>query len=150
MKAKVLVLQGLMAFVALFHVGVGLGLNLPIPGFVDTMATMYGAKVESWSPQFLYILHPLGAFMLALGVLAIVTALRPSQYRPVVWVFAGLFVLRAVHRLVFGQTAVEVFGIPASRNMGNMVFFFALAACLIIADQIAHRSVASESQPSRA
>jgi hypothetical protein len=59
----------------------------------------------------------------------------------VIYVFAGLFTIRAVHRLLLGATTTEVFGIAPGRNLGNMAFFFALAAALIIADVWAHRVV---------
>jgi len=133
MKPNIRVLQALMWFVCAFHVVVGAGLNVA-PGFVDTMAKLYGAKVDEWSPQFLYIMYPLGAFMLALGVVAALCAREPARYRPVVYVFAGLFTIRALHRLFLGQTATAVFGISTGRNMANMTFFFALAATLVAVD----------------
>jgi hypothetical protein len=103
-------------FVSIFHLGVGLALNLA-PGLVDTIAAMYGAKVAGWSPQFLYILYPLGAFMLALGVVAALAACDPARFRPVVYVFAGLFIIRSLHRLFMGETSTEVFGIEPGRNL---------------------------------
>jgi hypothetical protein len=148
MKSRVLVLQLLMWIVAGFHIVTGLGLNLS-RGFVETMATFYGANVEEWSPQFLYILYPLGAFMLALGAMAVLPALWPGKYRPIVWIFAGLFAIRATHRLVLGEISEGVFGIDHQRTMVNMAFFYGLAACLIVADQLAHRGAAAETSVSR-
>ena len=142
MKTSVRILQALMWFVCAFHVGVGLALNLA-PGSVDVIAKLYGAKVDQWSPQFLYMMYPLGAFMLALGVVAALTARDPVRFRPVIYIFAGLFTIRALHRVFLGSTTTEVFGISPDRVMGNMVFFFALAGVLIIADLAANRATGS-------
>jgi hypothetical protein len=122
-----------MAMVAAFHLVVGIGLNVS-PRFAPVMADLYGAHVEQWSPQFLYILRPLGAFMLALGLIAAATVRYPREMRPVVYALAVLFVIRALHRLLDGPTITEVFGISSGRNLGNMVFFFGLAAALVLTD----------------
>ena len=53
-------------FIAAFHLFVGLSVNLSMP-FTQAIAAGYGAQVD-WTPQFTYILHPLGAFMIVLGL----------------------------------------------------------------------------------
>ncbi len=139
MNGRENVLRVLMVMVAAFHLVVGIGLNVS-PQFVPVMADLYGANVDQWSPQFMYITRPLGAFMLTLGLIAAATAWRPRELRPVVYAFAVLFVIRALHRLLDGSTITEVFGISSGRNLGNMVFFFGLAAALILVDQWARRA----------
>ncbi len=131
-------LRIVMWMVCVFHVVMGIGLNLSTD-FVDSAAQMYGAEVAQWSPQFLYILRPLGVFMAALGCLAAIAALKPLQHRGTIYVFAGIFIARALQRAFLGVEVSETFGIAASRNAGNMIFFFALAAVLIVLDQLAHR-----------
>jgi hypothetical protein len=131
-------LRVMLVMVAVFHLVVGVGLNV-VSGFVPIMANLYGAHVAQWSPQFLYIMRPLGAFMLVLGLIAAAAAWRPRELRPVVYACALLFTIRALHRLIDGSTITDVFGIPASRNAGNMVFFFGLAAVLVLADLWAQR-----------
>ena len=133
----------MMWMVCAFHVLTGAGLNLS-SDFVNTAANWYGAEVTQWSPQFRYILRPLGVFMVALGVLAAVAALKPLQNRTTIYVFAGIFIVRALHRLVWGQEISDIFGIASSRNVSNMIFFFALAAVLIVLDQLAHRACVNE------
>ncbi len=132
-------LQIVMWMVCAFHITVGVGVNFSA-AFIDSMATLYGAEVAEWSPQFLYMLRPLGVFMAALGCLAAVAALKPLQHRITIYVFAGIFIVRALQRVVFGEEISEIFGIAAGRNVGNMVFFFGLAAVLIVLDQLAHRA----------
>jgi hypothetical protein len=136
-------LQLTMGIVCAFHLFTGLGVNVS-PAFVDAAARMYGADPQGWSPEFLHILKPLGAFMMALGAAAAVTAMNPDRYRAIVYIFAGLFAVRALHRIIFSQEITEAFGIPSGRNMGNMAFFFGLAAVLVVLDQLAHRGRRSE------
>ena len=60
--------------------------------------------------------------------------------------FADLLVANAVIvELKAVKEISDVFGIASSRNMGNMVFFFGLAAVVIVLDQLAHRAPESNS-----
>lgn len=123
-------LQLLLWFVCAFHVLVGLSVNIPLVP-LDLIAGYYGARVE-WTPQFVYILKPLGAFMLVLGGLAAAAALRPVHYEAVVYGFVVLFAIRALQRLVFREELSSAFGISEARNLGAAVFFFGLAAVLLV------------------
>ena len=133
-----LALQVTLWTVCAFHVLMGAGLNLSSQ-FVDTAANLYGAEAKQWNPQFLYILRPLGVFMLALGVFAGAAAINPSGHRLTIYVFAGIFIIRALQRVAFGGQISELYGIDSSRNVTNMFFFFALAAVLVVLDQLSHR-----------
>ena len=130
-------LQLLMWFICAFHILVGLSLNMPlIP--LDVIARYYGASV-AWTPQFVYILKPLGAFMCILGGLAAAAALKPLYHKAIVYGFVALFALRALQRLVFQQELQAAFSIPTSRNFGSMVLFFALAAVLFVVCRAAEK-----------
>jgi hypothetical protein len=121
-------LKAYLWFVAVFHLFVGLAVNFS-PELTQAIAASYGARVD-WTPQFVYILKPLGAFMIALGMLAGVAARDPIRYSAAVLVFVGLFVLRALHRVIFGDLATEAFGIDAGRNTTNLIIMLAQAALL--------------------
>lgn len=136
--SKMKVLQAYLWFICAFHIVIGAGLNL-FPGMASVMAEVYGAEIES-SAQFDYILKPLGAFMFVMGLLAAAAALKPVQYRAVIYGFAALFAIRALQRLVFAQEIMDTFTISASRNMANMVFFFAMAIALIVLERLVNRS----------
>ena len=86
-----MLLKCLMWLVCAFHVLVGAGLNLA-PGVSHFMANVYGAQVN-WTPEFSYMLKPLGAFMFALGLLAAAAAMNPTKYRVVLYAFAVLFLM---------------------------------------------------------
>ncbi|MEP6732219.1 MAG: hypothetical protein ABJE10_16355 [bacterium] len=124
------VLKAYLWFIAVFHLFVGLAVNLS-PGFTRMIAASYGATVD-WTPQFTYILHPLGAFMIMLGFLAAVAARDPERYDAVIFGFIGLFLIRALHRLVFADVLSSAFGISSSHNMANMVFMAAQALLLFL------------------
>ena len=113
------VLKVYLWFIAIYHLFVGLAVNLS-DHFTKVIAATYGATVD-WTPQFTYILHPLGAFMIVLGFLAAVAARDPERYDAVIFGFIGLFLIRALHRVVFGAALMSAFGISSSRNTLNMV-----------------------------
>jgi hypothetical protein len=92
-----------------------------------------------WTPAFLYILKPLGAFMLVLGVLAAVAALKPLENVAIVYGFMLLFLVRAFQRLIHQDELLDVFGITAKHNFGNMVFFTAMAVGLFLLLRAARR-----------
>jgi len=123
-------LKAYLWFIAVFHLFVGLSVNLSA-GFTRSIAAMYGAQVD-WTPQFTYILHPLGAFMIVLGVLAAVAARDPERYEAVVLGFVLLFAIRALHRLVFGDVITSAFAIPSSRNMIAMIVFVVQSVVLLL------------------
>lgn len=124
------VLKAYLWFIALFHVFVGLAVNMS-QNVTQMVASGYGAQVD-WTPQFWYILHPLGAFMIILGVLAGAAAREPERYEAVILGFVLLFTIRAIHRVVFGATLTSAFGIPGSRNTVNMIVFFGQAILLFV------------------
>ena len=130
-------LQLLMWGICAFHILVGMSLNVPlIP--LDVIARYYGATVD-WTPQFVYILKPLGAFMFVLGGLAAAAALKPLYHKAIVYGFVALFALRALQRLIFQQELQTAFSISSSRNLGSMVLFFALAAVLFVVCRAAEK-----------
>ena len=136
-------LKILMWCVCAFHLAVGAGVNLSSEDFPKTVAQYYGADKIAWTPQFVYLLKPIGAFMLALGVIAAAAAMRPLDYRPAIYAFVMLFVIRAVQRLVYADVLLEDFGIPQARNVSNMVFFFGLAAALVVCERMATKKRAA-------
>ncbi len=121
-------LKAYLWFIAVFHLFIGLAVNLS-DSFTKMIAAGYGATVD-WTPQFTYILHPLGAFMIVLGFLAAVAARDPERYDAVIFGFIGLFLIRSLHRIVFGSVITSAFGIPSSRNTANMVIMAAQAILL--------------------
>lgn len=124
------ILKAYLWFIAAFHLFVGIAVNVSLP-LTRAIADGYGATVD-WTPQFVYILRPLGAFMIILGVLAAAAAREPMRYSSVVLGFVALFTIRALHRVIFGDVLATEFGISPSRNMVNMAIFFGQALLLFL------------------
>jgi hypothetical protein len=124
------VLKAYLWFIALFHLVVGIAVNVS-PGMTRSIAAGYGATVD-WTPQFVYILHPLGAFMIALGLMAVAAARDPHRYEWVVLGFVALFAIRALHRILFADVLSSAFSIAPSRNTINMVVFVVQAILLFM------------------
>jgi len=124
------VLQALLGFVCAAHVVIGLGVNLA-PGFPPIVAGLYGATVD-WTPQFTYILKPLGAFMLTVGLLAGIAATDPARHTAIVYAVAVLFVIRSAQRVFFAGETLRAFGITLARDAAVASFFLALAVTLVL------------------
>lgn len=124
------ILKGYLWFIAAFHLLVGISVNVSLP-MTQAIARGYGATVD-WTPQFVYILHPLGAFMIALGVMAAAAARDPRRYPAVIGGFVALFAIRALHRVVHADVLQSAFGIEPGRNMANMAVFAVQAVLLFV------------------
>jgi len=127
---SMMILKVLLWLICAAHISLGVGLNVSNE-FVRLVADIYGAQVE-WTPQFIYILKPLGAFMFVLGVLAAMAARNPLGHRVIVNGFVLLFVIRACQRLVYQSEIHDTFAIAVGRNLVAMIFFFALGALLFV------------------
>ena len=88
--------------------------------------------VRDWTPQFTYILKPLGAFMLTVGLLAGIAAADPVRHAAVVYAVAVLFVIRSAQRVVFADETLRAFGITLARDVAVASFFLALALALVV------------------
>ena len=133
-----LALQVLLWGICAFNVIIGIGLNVS-PEFPQIVAGYYGAEV-SWTPAFMYIIKPLGVFMITVGILAGVAARNPLEHSAIIYSIAILFLLRGLQRLVFLDEIATAVNIEAARNIGNAIFFFALAIFLVGLYRFAARS----------
>ena len=131
--------------VCAFHVLVGLSLNVDLGLKEWVGSTLYNAQVDWSDGQFAYIMKPLGAFMIALGVMAAMAARDPLGNRPIIIGFAVLFTMRGLQRLLFMNEIESVFAIPSSRSLLQMVVMLSLALALVLLLRAA--SAGSSSRP---
>ena len=136
-------LQVLLWFVCAFHLIVGLGLNLS-SGFPQIMAGYYGATVN-WTPELLYILKPVGAFMIAIGIMAAAAARDPLGHRSIVFGLVALFVIRGLQRIAFAEEIGNAVGIESTRNIINAVVFLLLGGVLFFLYNAASKRASSTS-----
>lgn len=118
--------------VCAFHVLVGLSLNVDLGLREWVGGTLYNARVDWTDGQFVYILKPLGAFMIALGIMAAIAARDPLGNRAIVLGFAVLFTMRGLQRILFMDEITRVFAIPSGRSLLQMAIMWSLALALVL------------------
>ena len=123
-------LQAYLWFICAFQIVVGAGLNL-FPDFPKLMAELYGAEAQ-WTAQFSYILKPLGAFMLALGIMAAIAARNPLANGAVIYGFTALFAIRGLQRIVYQNEIQDVFSIAVERNLVAAAIFLFMEGILVM------------------
>lgn len=141
-------LKGLLWFVALSHLAVGVVI-MASPGFQQLMAEVYGAEV-TWTPELVYLLRPMGVFMVGLGLVGVVAALDPVRYRAVVFAFVVVLLLRVGQRVVHRDEIAQAFDLSAGRQMLNGSFFFLIALALLALTFAAGRGGPEEADPAPA
>lgn len=135
------ILKAIMWYVALYHIFVGLSVNLSMT-FTQLVADGYGATVD-WTPQFIYILKPLGAFMIVLGLFAAVAARDPLRHPEIVTGFCILFIIRALHRLIWFNDIERAFNVSFGRSMGAAAVMIAHAIVLYLVLRAVRRESAT-------
>ena len=135
-------LKGFMWFVAAYHLFVGLSLNLS-PAFTHLIARAYGATTVDWTPQLVYLAKILGAFMVALGILAALAAREPLRHPIVPLGFVILFALRALQRLIFLREIQAAFGQAPARLVTQFVVMAGLAVALFLVQRRAHAAAST-------
>lgn len=142
MKVNALaVLRFFLWFSCAFHLVVGIGLNVS-PAFPQLMAGYYGAEVE-FTPQFLYIVKPLGAFMIMVGLVVLAAARDPLNNAAIVYGLVALLAIRGLQRFIFQDAIVGDLAIESSRNVVNGIVFLSLAAVFAILFMLAKRQEAA-------
>jgi hypothetical protein len=132
MNSNVAWLSRFLWVVCAFHLLVGLSLNVDIGLREWVGSSLYNAQVDWSDGQFAYIMKPLGAFMIALGIMAAFAARNPLGNRPIIIGFAILFTMRGLQRLLYMREIESVFAIPSSRSLIQMVVMLALALGLVL------------------
>lgn len=137
-------LQAVLWFVCASHLAHGVALMFS-QTLQKQVALLYAAQVD-WTPQFIYILRALGAFMFALGVMGVGAALDPLRYRLVVYGFAVLLLIRVLQRIILQGDIRVAFAVPPTHLIAGSGFFLAFGIALVVLMEFARRSsVAPES-----
>jgi hypothetical protein len=123
-------LQALLGLASLSHLVIGGGIMVS-PEFQRAMASFYGAEVD-WTPQLVYILRPLGAFMFVLGLLLAAAALDPWRHRLIIYGLCGVLLLRVLQRVVLQQEIEKAFHISMGRDLTMAGLFLAEAVAILV------------------
>jgi hypothetical protein len=105
----------MLVWVGLGHLLTGLPLLLSGEGGMRIAQLMYGASFEP-HPQAVYLVRPLGVFLLAMGLLQLRAAMDPWRLRVVMDVTILIFVLRQIQRIFWAPAMFENFGLTPARH----------------------------------
>jgi hypothetical protein len=147
-RVPLLVLQALLAYAGLSHVVIGGGAMLSAD-FQRRLADLYGVTL-GLDPQAIYLARVLGAFMLVLGVMALVAVRDPARHRLVVYGLAGVLLLRDLQRLLHQEEIGRTFGVSPGWNFAVGAFFLVQAVAMVVLLQLVQNRTASpgtEAQP---
>lgn len=121
-------LQGLLAFIAVFHVAAGAGLMFS-RSFQQFAVAAYGADLP-WDAANIYFVRIIGSFAFAMGIMAAIAARDPLRHSAVVVGFTAFFVLRNVHRHLYSAELYAGFGVSPRVNELTTLFFGVQALAL--------------------
>jgi len=129
---KAAVLRAVLALVCISHLVLGaIGfVSVPEP-VAKAISAVYGATVTI-TPELQHVIRILGAFMLAIGVMAAFAFMNPQENRAIITGVAVLLLLRVAQRIFFASEIHEVFAVAYGRLWTQSLFFLALAAALLI------------------
>ena len=136
-------LKGLLWFIAVYQFLMGALLLMP-PQFAQLVVSWYGATVD-WTPQFTFILKPLGSYMLMTGLIAAATARADIPHPSITSSFAALFTINALYRILRFEYVRTTFGIASGHLVLQIVVLAGLAAALMLLSRSAVRTTASSS-----
>jgi membrane-associated HD superfamily phosphohydrolase len=123
-------LRILLAIVSISHLLLGLLAVVAPPETVARLvATFYGATLEV-TPAVQHVLRILGAYMMAIGVMAAFAFFNPAKQKGILAGIILLLVLRVAQRLIFASEIQQNFGVSAGHLWTQSAFFLALATAL--------------------
>jgi hypothetical protein len=121
-----------MAWICAGHVITGLAALLSDKRGIKLGSLLYGAKFEP-TPQFLYIIRPLGVYILALAYLQAMAVRDPWRYRAAIDATLAVFAARQVQRYFFSGHIQAIFGISGQQHLLRSLYFLLLSLVLLVA-----------------
>lgn len=130
-KSSYVLLRLVLLSVSIAHLIIGGIACIPGMPVVKLAEIFYKASV-TLNPQIEHIMQMFGAYMLLVGILAILASLDPVKNKAITHGIIILLVLRVFQRLAFAQRAWSVFHIPAGWYWAQTIFFFLIAIALFL------------------
>ncbi|MDP2629829.1 MAG: hypothetical protein Q8P56_00285 [Candidatus Uhrbacteria bacterium] len=124
------VFKALAWFVSIYHFVLGiLAILAPASVVVPIVNTIYGVN-PNIDAKFLYMVKFIGAYMIMFAVTAAILAYKPVEYRKLVWVLIGFFMIRILERLFFFGLLSEAFNVSFAQDLRVMIPIAILAIAL--------------------
>ncbi len=127
-----LLVRLIMAWICTGHVITGLAALISNKRELQIGTLLYGARFEP-TPQFRYIIRPLGVYILALAYLQAMAVRDPWRYRAVIDATLAVFAARQVQRYFFSSQIQSIFGISSQQHLLRSLYFLLLALALLVA-----------------
>jgi hypothetical protein len=124
-------LRAVLVIVCASHLVLGAVAFLGLPDLITSLAAVtYGAEV-TLTPPLLHAARILGAFMLAIGIMAGFALRDPVRNRAIIDGIGILQCLRVAQRLIFASQIQEVFAVSPGRLFAQSLFFLLLGVVLL-------------------
>lgn len=140
MNNKHTALRGLLWFICLYHVVLGLCANLP-PAQVQSVATSLLGLHLPPDPALFQILKPFGVYVMVFGVAMGIAAWNPVKNRALISLGVVLFGLRLLQRLTDLDGVQQNLGVASGRNWATIVTVAAFALLLAVLRWKLHREM---------
>jgi hypothetical protein len=119
MNNKYTALRGLLWFICLYHVFLGICANLPAPQVQAVGAALFGLHLPD-NPALFQLLKPFGVYVTVFGVMMGVAAWNPVKNRALITVGVVLFALRLLQRLTDLDGVQQNLGVASGRNWATI------------------------------
>lgn len=129
MNNKHTALRGLLWFICLYHVTLGLCANLPAPQVQAVGSALLGLHLPD-NPALFQLLKPFGVYVAVFGVMMGVAAWNPVKNRALISVGVVLFALRLLQRLTDLEGVQQNLGVTSGRNWATIATVAAFTALL--------------------
>ena len=128
---QLLLLRGLLGFLAGYHLMIGLASVLSLPATASITRQLYAIELNPGA-QFGYAVKMLGLYALVFGGLLAVAAWRPHQSGAVIAGVVVLQFMRAIARAWNAALLTEAFRVSRSRNAAHAALLVAEAVALAV------------------
>lgn len=131
MIVRELALRGVLALLAVYHVGIGLLSVSSLEATTRVTRAAYGIELGE-SPQLAHAVRMLGLYALAVGTLLALAARDPRSHREVIIVVAALQLCRAAFRVGYRRVLSVEFRLSRARNAFNTALLVLESAVLLV------------------
>ena len=130
MKHKYPVFRSILWIICIYHVAIGVILNLPTDQLKHLLEIVFGTT-KPLATQTLFIVPILGIYMLIFGIGMGLAAWDPIKNRALLTCGAILIGIRALQRLLQADYLEEAFGIASERNWIMAIILAGFAVVII-------------------
>lgn len=131
MKTRDVLLHFVLGVLCAYHLGIGVFACLAPETTLQFASWFYDVHASTVAPQVVYMLKALGMYALFTGGLVALSMTDAARFRHIIFMVAGLLLVRALVRVVFYDVLNEAFAVEWSRNLINVAMLVVQASVLI-------------------